>query len=137
MLTDGELKQCSACGKHLSLTSFYDQARNPDGKEYSCKECRRAKARQHARSPASLARYRARPIKYRKSAQERYRADPQRWAARLAAQKRSKQMKKLGQAKICEVCGEPGQLHHDDYSKPDEMRLLCAKHHGETHRQYV
>lgn len=34
----------------------------------------------------------------------------------------------------CEVCGEPdAQGHHTDYSKPLEVRWLCAKHHREEH----
>ena len=35
----------------------------------------------------------------------------------------------------CEVCGESAQRHHDDYSKPLEVRWLCTRHHGEVHRK--
>lgn len=39
----------------------------------------------------------------------------------------------------CEVCGDPDtQAHHDDYSKPLEVRWLCFKHHREIeHGQIV
>lgn len=34
----------------------------------------------------------------------------------------------------CEVCGEPNaQGHHDDYSKPYDVRWLCAVHHMAVH----
>jgi len=34
----------------------------------------------------------------------------------------------------CEICGErKAHGHHDDYSKPLEVRWLCAKHHRELH----
>lgn len=34
----------------------------------------------------------------------------------------------------CEQCREPkSQAHHDDYSKPFDVRWLCAKHHKEIH----
>jgi hypothetical protein len=34
----------------------------------------------------------------------------------------------------CEVCGAVAQMHHDDYSKPLEVRWLCRGHHLEHHR---
>lgn len=36
----------------------------------------------------------------------------------------------------CEVCGvEPTEGHHDDYSKPLEVRWLCRAHHAQHHAQ--
>jgi len=38
----------------------------------------------------------------------------------------------------CEVCGEmKTEAHHDDYSKPLQVRWLCFKHHREIHGQEV
>ena len=35
----------------------------------------------------------------------------------------------------CEVCGNQiAQAHHDDYSKPLDVRWLCTTHHAEWHR---
>lgn len=35
----------------------------------------------------------------------------------------------------CEVCGEvKSEIHHDDYSKPLEIRWLCREHHVQFHR---
>ena len=40
---------------------------------------------------------------------------------------------------ICEIegCFELGERHHDDYSRPKEIRWLCKKHHKELHRIYA
>ncbi len=35
----------------------------------------------------------------------------------------------------CEICGNPkAHGHHDDYSKPLEVRWLCALHHKQLHK---
>jgi hypothetical protein len=40
--------------------------------------------------------------------------------------------------KPCEVCGlEKVDAHHDDYTKPLEVRWLCRKHHLEHHRNVI
>ncbi len=36
----------------------------------------------------------------------------------------------------CEICGNPkSQAHHEDYSKPLEVKWLCAKHHMGRHKE--
>lgn len=36
----------------------------------------------------------------------------------------------------CEQCGaERAEIHHDDYSKPREVRWLCREHHMALHAQ--
>lgn len=35
----------------------------------------------------------------------------------------------------CEECGlEPAEAHHEDYSKPSDVRWLCKTHHSEHHK---
>ena len=33
----------------------------------------------------------------------------------------------------CVVCGEPAQMHHEDYSKPLDVMWLCRAHHLALH----
>ena len=36
----------------------------------------------------------------------------------------------------CEVCGAvPAEMHHNDYSKPLEVRWLCNRHHQRLHHE--
>jgi hypothetical protein len=39
----------------------------------------------------------------------------------------------------CEVCGTTEDIHghHDDYSKPLDVRWLCGQHHRELHGQII
>jgi hypothetical protein len=64
--------------------------------------------------------------KYRKTHPDRARAE---WLTRDAI--------KRGELKRqpCEICSWPKntQAHHDDYSKPLEVRWLCQKHHRWMH----
>jgi hypothetical protein len=40
-------------------------------------------------------------------------------------------------AGLCEVCGSPHtDAHHQDYSKPLEVRWLCCRHHRQFHMQF-
>ena len=34
----------------------------------------------------------------------------------------------------CEVCGEPAEMHHEDYEQPLLVRWICKTHHRELHR---
>lgn len=59
---------------------------------------------------------------------------------RLKADVRSKVKmrlrRRLMKKQPCEVCGSKTNLeaHHDDYSKPYDVRWLCRIHHNEHHR---
>lgn len=61
--------------------------------------------------------------------------DPAKYAARLALTKALRNGTLTRQP--CEVCGNPAtDGHHDDYTKPLDVRWLCRKHHGEHHKTH-
>jgi hypothetical protein len=81
------------------------------------------------------ARYaKAHPDRIRKVVKNYRAKDP----ARAKAQKISSNAIMTGKliSQPCEVCGNSKtDGHHDDYSKPLEVRWLCRKHHKEVHRK--
>ena len=57
---------------------------------------------------------------------------PEKYQAQRAAQKAIRNGVLV--RKPCEKCSNPKvHAHHDDYSKPLEIRWLCSKCHGEIH----
>lgn len=59
---------------------------------------------------------------------------PEKAAARLAARRAVLRGELTPQP--CEVCGNScAQKHHDDYSRPLDVRWLCPVHHTEVHHQ--
>jgi len=57
---------------------------------------------------------------------------PEKWLARRKV-RYARQVGKLVKLP-CEVCGdEKSFAHHEDYSKPLEVKWLCSKHHREVH----
>ena len=58
--------------------------------------------------------------------------NPKKYACHLAAQNALR----LGIIKRmpCEVCGaEKADMHHEDYSRPFDVRFLCRRHHKQLH----
>lgn len=74
------------------------------------------------------------PADEKRERQKRYRADSR---EKYLAHKKVKYAIDTGRLvrQPCETCGrEDVHAHHDDYSKPLEVRWLCPTHHGVQHR---
>lgn len=103
-------KACSKCHRLLPVTCFYVNKGRAYGRHSHCKECSHARmtnSHQQTRRSAYLARAKVNNAIA---------------SGRLAR-------------KSCEVCGEvKAQAHHDDYTKPLDVRWLCVTHHNEWHK---
>ena len=87
------------------------------------------KPRQPASSPDAERRRRWERAHYQNSAERRERVRV-RSLARRAVWRGA--IKKLP----CEMCGSPEvEAHHDDYSRPYEVRWFCQRHHRELHHK--
>jgi len=150
-------KVCFKCGRRKVMEEFYKHSGMADGHLGKCKGCTKEDVNVHRvnnlekvlqydrdryrndpgrreRSEASMARaWAADP--------ERYRSYKRDWRARnkdkVNAQNKVARAIKVGTLTRgpCEKCGAKAQAHHDDYTKPLDVRWLCPKHHGEHHRK--
>lgn len=63
-----------------------------------------------------------------------YKDDPQKVSARRAVNNAVRDGKLIKQP--CQRCdAERVHRHHDDYTKPLDVRWLCPPHHGEEHQR--
>ena len=145
------MRQCRTCGKSKPLMDFYSQTNG--SLQRDCKECWKAyvRANRLARVDQYAAYERGRAnLPHRIEAREAYAQTPEGKAAQSRARRRFIERHPAKRAahvavgnalrdgkltrQPCETCGDRAQAHHDDYSKPLDVRWLCTTHHAEWHR---
>ena len=135
-------KACFRCKAVKPLTEYYAHPQMGDGHLGKCKECTKVDVK---------ARY-ALTIEERHAYEARRNATPERKKQLLESNKRRKlahpEKARARNAVVnavrdgrlarlpCEVCGDLRvEGHHEDYSKPLDVRWLCFTHHREVHGQ--
>jgi len=145
------MKKCKVCNKFKSETGFYSGR--------TCKECTKKSVRknrlkniEYYREYDRLRSGLLKRVRARKEYAEKCKKDP--ILRKLSNAKKLEYIKRntvkraahiltdnairsgVLVKKPCEFCGKKKvQAHHDDYSKPLEVRWLCIKHHHEHHKQ--
>lgn len=131
------MKTCFKCKAYLPLSGFYRHPETADGHLGKCKNCtkedtrlrragnperNRAYSRKYATSEAGRAAIKARYVRYKACNMRQAHYDLTRAVieGRLVRQP-------------CETCGKKADAHHDDYSRPLEVRWLCRTHHAAWH----
>ena len=137
------MKTCFKCDKTKELTEFYKHKRMADGYLGKCKECTRKDVHNNYEKTFEVRREYEKnrfQTKERKAAaveyQRKYRSKNQdKYKARGIVNNaiRDGRLKK----QPCEICGsKKSQAHHDDYSRPLDVRWLCfAEHRSLKHGQ--
>lgn len=146
------VKTCFKCLEDKPLSEFYKHPQMGDGYLNKCKECNKKDVKENREKNRDyylwFDRIRAddpKRVEARQAYAEAHRGLSQKrsneWAKRNTEKRRAhnlvaKAVKRgILVKKPCEVCAtEPAEAHHDDYTKPLEVRWLCEKHHGEHHR---
>lgn len=134
------MKMCSCCGLEKLARDYQKRAASRDGLTASCKAClsSRDKARESPERASARRAYQmseagkiahARAIK---KYNERY---PMRRYSRVIVGN-ALQNGSLVKPEICETCSSSRKIeaHHDDYTKPLNVRWLCEDCHKEWHR---
>jgi len=120
-------KPCGRCKRILPASEFNKDKYASTGLRSQCKDCMAIDRRQRAEYYRA---WRQKPVVrawYRRYRSERASAEKIKRDARNAARSLERQP--------CEVCGaQKAQAHHDDYSKPLDVRWLCTTHHAEWHK---
>lgn len=153
------VKNCFKCNKKKPLKDFYKHPQMPDGHVNKCKECNKKDVRENREARRDyynhFDRERSKTPERKAAAKlkwEREKNDP--ICKERARQSRKEWIKKnevkraahvlVGHAikagklipEKCEVCGKKKvDAHHDDYTKPLDVRWLCRKHHIEHHKK--
>jgi hypothetical protein len=132
-----DTKMCGTCGELKDSSKFYKRAASGDGLAACCKDCQRVydiarrddpdrKAYREAMRP----KYAHKQTEYNTSWRKR---NPEKYKAHIILNNAVRDGKIIKGA--CEECQSPEvEAHHDDYTKPLEVRWLCPKHHGITRR---
>lgn len=130
------MKACKNCGESKPLADYYVHSRMTDGRLNQCKECVKARVRAHRTDNIDRIR------EYDRSRGSRMTADdlraqrarhPEKYKARMAVGNALRDGRLTRQD--CEQCGAEDNIHahHDDYSRPLDVRWLCSRCHHAHH----
>lgn len=138
------LYQCGVCKEFKPYEDFYKNKRTILGITPECKKCHSAeciKTRNKDISRINNQKYmeRARektPEKFKERERLRKRPKDEKYYTRRALNNAVKRGD-IVKPEYCEECGRKVRLtaHHDDYSKPLDVKWLCYKCHGKHHRK--
>ena len=142
-MQDESYKQCAKCGESKPLGDFHRNGETKDGRRSDCKVCSlervRAWNKANPERKAALSKRwaEANPERRAAAAKRSLARHPQKVRARWAVNNAARDGK-LHKPDRCEDCGEitPSpdlRGHHDDYSKPLDVRWLCHPCHGREH----
>jgi hypothetical protein len=134
-------KVCTKCGAAKARSCFYAHGSTSDRLDPRCKAC--AKALLEANRRSKRGQYNAKIRERRRAnpdSRESMRAAIERWDARNPHKNNAKAKVRwaVKQGRIvkapCEVCGATNvHGHHDDYTRPLDVKWLCPFHHKQRH----
>lgn len=145
---DGLSTQCRMCASAANREHYQ---RNKESHRERCKEYQQENAgkiaiRRRANYRANPDLYKKMQIKYNQSPKGKLnairgmKAQQERNAEKVRVRRITRTAINNGTLKRlpCEVCGDPkSDAHHEDYSKPLDVKWLCRKHHFIAHGKSI
>ena len=132
------MKKCFKCGEVKNLSDFYKHKAMSDGHLNKCKECTKEDVKERRRTNPKVQEYdRLRGNRqdpdYLKQYREKY---PNKYKAHNLVNNGIRDGK-ISSKNSCEECFSEFsfEAHHDDYSKPLDVRWLCALCHKRWHSE--
>lgn len=148
------MKKCFKCGSVRPLSDFYPHPMMADGHLNKCKTCAKRDTAERIALKMNDPAWVEQEMERHRKKQERYRTSGR--AVKLTGKARTAVLRRhaekypnrdkartaLGNAvrdgvilkQACEVCGRSdSEGHHDDYSKPLDVKWLCPRHHADRH----
>jgi hypothetical protein len=131
------MKACFKCGAEKPLSEFYKHKMMADGHVNKCKECNKSDVAKHRVDNIDKIRGydRGRGNRQPKEYLKQWRSDnPVKYKAHCMVNNQVRAGNLHRQD--CEVCGDCNSVaHHDDYSKPLNVRWMCQAHHKQWHAE--
>jgi len=147
------MKRCFKCNESKPLKEFYRHSQMADGRLNKCKECTKADVKAYVNANAEARKTYEKQRAQRPDrilARKEYQRTPRGKRSHAKALRRhaeaypekAKAHRMVSNAirdgklyrQPCEVCGAKAEAHHEDYSKPLDVRWLCPKHHRARHK---
>ena len=130
-------KACFKCNEEKPISEFYKHKKMADGHLNKCKECTKRDALNYRwKNIENIRKYdrergNRQSAEYLKEYRKKY---PYKYKATNIVNNAIRDGKLFKEP--CEICGTTENIegHHDDYSKPLNVRWLCSAHHKQWHR---
>ncbi len=133
------MKHCNSCDTTKEDAEFHKRKASIDGLSAKCRHCQSDYDKARANQPNRIkARREYARTQAGKNAHERAQ---KKWLSNNTLKRKAHVI--VGNAirdgrllkEVCEDCGNTKvHAHHDDYSKPLDVRWLCDIHHNEWHK---
>lgn len=133
-------KHCNSCSTTKPASDFHIRAASNDGLSAKCRGCQKIYDKIRGMAPHRVAARKAYSQTergkeaHRRASRKSAKLSPIKKQARTAVGNaiRDGRLSKSP----CEICRNPiAHAHHDDYSKPLEVRWLCTTHHAQWHKE--